>query len=422
MLFRFSLYGFLKNQRYFEPFLILVFMEKGLSFFLIGTLVMFREIIVNLLEIPSGSLADVWGRRRCMILAFAGYLVSYLMFGFSTNYAGLLAAMFFLAIGDSFRSGTHKAMIFSWLRAQGREHERTRIYGFTRSWSQLGSALSCCLAAVFVFTEDSYGNVFFYAAVPCVLSIINFLGYPAALENRDRAGFSLKSLYAHTLEAMKLCLGKPALRRLVFESMGFEGFFSACKDYLQPVLQATALAAAAGLAFAEGWSDVQRSAILVGAVYLALFLGSAAASRKAHRVVSICGSQERAASYLWLVALIVCLLIAIGAWFGLGPLVIVAFVALHLLQNIWRPVLVSRFDAYAPERQGATILSIESQAQRGATMVLAPLLGFLVDWASKAGDTTLWPLGLIGLAICLLFWLTSRRHSSVLQGGQTGTS
>ena len=29
MLFRFSLYGFLKNQRYFEPFLVLVLLDKG---------------------------------------------------------------------------------------------------------------------------------------------------------------------------------------------------------------------------------------------------------------------------------------------------------------------------------------------------------------------------------------------------------
>ena len=32
MLFRFSLYGFLKNQRYFEPLLFLVLVDKGLSF------------------------------------------------------------------------------------------------------------------------------------------------------------------------------------------------------------------------------------------------------------------------------------------------------------------------------------------------------------------------------------------------------
>ena len=36
MLFRFCLYGFLKNQQYYEPFLILVFREKGLSFLQIG--------------------------------------------------------------------------------------------------------------------------------------------------------------------------------------------------------------------------------------------------------------------------------------------------------------------------------------------------------------------------------------------------
>jgi hypothetical protein len=67
MLFRFSLYGFLKNQRYFEPFLVLALLEKGLGFFEIGLLIGFRELTVNLLEIPSGAVADVWGRRRSMI-------------------------------------------------------------------------------------------------------------------------------------------------------------------------------------------------------------------------------------------------------------------------------------------------------------------------------------------------------------------
>ncbi|MBW1678399.1 MAG: hypothetical protein JRJ79_17855, partial [Deltaproteobacteria bacterium] len=32
-----------------------------------------------------------------------------------------------------------------------------------------------------------------------------------------------------------------SLRRLIFESMGFEGFFKASKDYLQPILKAAAL-------------------------------------------------------------------------------------------------------------------------------------------------------------------------------------
>ena len=141
MLFRFSLYGFLKNQRYFEPFLILVFLEKGLSFFEIGLLIAFREVTVNLLEIPSGAIADVWGRRRSMILSFCAYIASFVIFGLARGVPPLFAAMFLFAIGEAFRTGTHKAMIFTWLSLEGRADERTRVYGYTRSWSKYGSAL-----------------------------------------------------------------------------------------------------------------------------------------------------------------------------------------------------------------------------------------------------------------------------------------
>ena len=63
MLRRFSLYSFLKNQKYYEPFLFLAFIDKGLSFFEIGTLIGFRSICINLMEVPSGALADLYGRR-----------------------------------------------------------------------------------------------------------------------------------------------------------------------------------------------------------------------------------------------------------------------------------------------------------------------------------------------------------------------
>jgi len=79
MLFRFSLYGFLKNQRYFEPFLILIFLEKGLSFFWIGLLIGFREVCINVMEIPTGAVADLYGRRRCMLASFAAYIFSFVM-------------------------------------------------------------------------------------------------------------------------------------------------------------------------------------------------------------------------------------------------------------------------------------------------------------------------------------------------------
>ena len=80
MLWRFCLYGFLKNQRYFEPFLILILLDRGLSFTVIGALVAVREVTTNLLEVLSGALADTWGRRRSMVASFAAYVASFLLF------------------------------------------------------------------------------------------------------------------------------------------------------------------------------------------------------------------------------------------------------------------------------------------------------------------------------------------------------
>ena len=77
MLFRFCLYGFLKNQRYFEPFLMLVFLNQGFSFFLIGLLYACRDLTVNILEVPSGAIADSFGRRRSMMISFLAYIASF---------------------------------------------------------------------------------------------------------------------------------------------------------------------------------------------------------------------------------------------------------------------------------------------------------------------------------------------------------
>ncbi|MBT5535438.1 MFS transporter, partial [Candidatus Poribacteria bacterium] len=297
MLFRFSLYGFLKNQRYFEPFLMLAFVEKGLSFLQIGVLFAFREVCVNLFEIPSGAVADLYGRRRAMVVSFAAYIVSLATFAMSTNVAWLFAAMFTYAIGNAFRSGTHKAMIFDWVRIHGRSDEKTRVYGYTRSWSKLGSAVSVVLGAALVFYTGAYSYIFWFAIIPYALNIVNFLGYPAELDGEQDAPVSFGALFSVLWESLREVAGRRPLRRAVLESLGFEGVFHATKDYLQPILRQTAM----GLPVLLMVSDMKRTAVLVGVVYFVLHVLSSAAARQAHRVVDAAGGEEPAADILWAV-------------------------------------------------------------------------------------------------------------------------
>jgi MFS family permease len=140
MLFRFSLYGFLKNQTYFEPFLVLIFLDKGLSFFQIGLIVALREVVANVMDIPSSALADLYGRRRCMVASFVVYIVSFMVLAFGTEFWHILVGILFFGGGDAFRGGTHKAMILDWLLSQGRETTSARkcmaLRARGRSWGR----------------------------------------------------------------------------------------------------------------------------------------------------------------------------------------------------------------------------------------------------------------------------------------------
>jgi len=405
MLARFSLYGFLKNQRYFEAFLVLALLDKGLDFFRIGVLVSARMLAVNLFEIPSGSLADVCGRRRTLIISLAAYLAGFLVIGAADGIAALGGGMVLLGIGDSFRSGTHKAMIFAWLSAQGRAAERTRVYGYTRSWSKFGSAASVIVGAAIVLATGQYAWAFYATAVPYAAGIVNIATYPRSLDGGG-GGTGLDEVLRHLGGTLRAVVTRRGLRRLIAESMGFDGVFAAVKDYLQPVLETVAIGLVLSGAAAGDLSPVQRTALLVGPVYVALYLLAGLASRRSHLVAQRFGGEDRAAAALWIAVAGVYAVIGAGAWLGATVAVIVGFVTLHAVHNLWRPILISRFDTHGDETQGASLLSVESQAQRLATMVLAPVLGLAVDRAA-AGATAFWPIGAVGAAVAVVFAATA---------------
>jgi len=400
MIFRFSLYGFLKNLRFFEVFLILALRERGMDFLDIGGLISVREIASNLSQIPSGALADAVGRRRCMIVSMAGYLVSFLALGLASSPWMLVVAMVLYGTADSFRDGTHKALIYTWLRQQGREQERTRIYGYTRSWSKLGSALSALIAAALVFVTGSYAAIFLCSAVPAALNLINLATYPRTLDEAiPRDGGGLTRAWRALREAAREVIGRPAIRRLVTDSVAVEGGFAAVKDYLQVIAQACAIALP--LQFAA--TDTQRTAVIGGIAYAILHLLSSRASRHAHRFESRCGGTEPAITRLYQLSAAGMILLAVTLILGAGWPALLVLITLGILQNLWRPIHIGRFDRDGNERHAATLMSVESQASSLATALWAPAIGGMIDHLTGSITppplTHLWPIALAGVPV-----------------------
>lgn len=403
MLFRFSLYGFLKNQRYFEPFLVLAILERGLSFVELGVLVAIREICQQVLEIPSGAIADRLGRRRAMVAAFVAYVVAYLVLSVATGFGLFAVGLGLIGFGDAFRTGTHKAMIFDWLDRQGRTGDRVEVYGYTRSWSQIGSAVSIPIAAAIVFGFGRYGPVFWISAIPAFVDLINLATYPADLDG-EREPTSLRDVARHLWGSLVRVVRDLDLRRLLVEGMTFEGLYKSSKDYVQPLVAAVAIS----LPLLATLDEPRAVAVIAGGVYVVLHVLGAVASRHAHRWVARFGDPARAARGAWWALATSFLVMGVGLWLGARAAAIAAFVLIALLHNLFRPILVSRVDALGERKSAATVLSIESQATSTAAMLLAPLLGLLVDTARAAdlpAASALWPVAAVGLGLCGLMLL-----------------
>lgn len=408
LLWRFSLYGFLKNQQYYEPFFLLVLRDKGLTFLQIGLLFAFREAWVNVLGIPAGFLADMRGRRTSLVVCFCAYVASFAGFAFATSLPLLHLAMFLFAVGESFRSGTHKAMIFHHLRLEGRESEKTRVYGFTRSWSKIGSSVSALLSGVLVFVSGSPAGVFLWAIPPYLLNALNVGTYPRRLEGemaRSDAPFSARAALSTMVRETVSCLRNRPLRGLLLESATLQATAKTVKDYVQPLV-VLALAGWSLRGPLAGVDAGRRSGLLLGVVYFVLNVAAAWASRNAWRFSQ---TERRGFPWLWAAVAGTGVLVAAGSLArgilpGATVLAVTGFVLLVFLENLWRPLLLDRLDDVSDSAYGAAVLSVEAQCSSLGVMVCAPLVGWVADRAGMPG------VGLVVLALAVFAGVSSVRR------------
>jgi len=374
---RFALYGFLKNLRFFDPFIILIFREAGLSFLQSGLLYSIRDVATNLLEIPTGVFADAFGRRKSMVMAFVAYLISFGIFYICTDFALYALAMLLFAFGEAFRSGTHKALILEHLKITGREDIKVAYYGRTRSVSQFGSAINALIAASLVFYTGSCRIMFLASMIPYTLDLFNLLSYPKALDG-DLKHVPFTDIWIQikgTLRDFGRIFTNPLALRALMNSSFSGGSFKATKDYLQPILESFALA----LPFLVLSSEVQRGAVMIGAVYFVVYLFTSYASRSAANFSEKFSSLGRAINVTFLLGAGLLFIAGFAEWTNLIILSIVTFLAFYALRSLRRPMDVAYISDQIESRVMASGLSAEAQLTTILTALFAPGLGFLAD-------------------------------------------
>lgn len=398
--FKFCSYGFLKNLRFFDPFILLFFREMGFSFLQIGTLFSIREIATNLLEIPTGIVADAYGRRRAMIFSFGAYILSFLVFYLLPSYSLYAVAMIFFAMGEAFRTGTHKAMILAYLQATDQIKHKVAYYGRTRACAERGAALSSLIAAALVLYSGSYRIIFLASVIPYIAGLLLMISYPPELDGlarRKNSGKVLKDSLDQILATLRDFIDifkNPGFLRTLFNSASFDAVFKSVKDYIQPVLQALALA----LPILVSLSEDRRVAVLTGIIYFLLYLLAAFASARAGTLEKRTSSLAGSVNTTYLIGSLIILATG-GALLGsLRIPAVLLYVLLYTVMNLRRPLTVGYVSEQISEQVMASGLSGESQVKTILVALLAPLVGFLADTVGIGVA-----LGSMGLLLLIAF-------------------
>lgn len=137
--------------------------ELGLTFhdFLIGESVF--ALVMVLFDVPTGYLADRWGRRKTLILGAFMVATGYLSLLLATGFWSALFSQGYLGLGIATVSGANSALLYDTLLSQGRESEYRKREGF-RFALQLYSASAACIIGGYLYTVGHH--------IPIVVEII----------------------------------------------------------------------------------------------------------------------------------------------------------------------------------------------------------------------------------------------------------
>lgn len=155
------------------PVIVLFWKSHGLSLTTIMLLQSYFAILIVLLEVPSGYLADVWGRKPVLRLSALFLAAASGVYFLADSYVHFMIAETFFALGISFFSGTDAALLYDSLLEHGKSEKFDRIWGSICTASLISSGVFTLLSGI-LFTFNS--------KLPFLLStVVTSCMFPAAI-------------------------------------------------------------------------------------------------------------------------------------------------------------------------------------------------------------------------------------------------
>lgn len=206
-------YSFFWMFMLFMPVLIPFLLSHNLSMQEIFGLQAIFGLGVLLLEVPSGYLADVWGRKRTLQLGAVFYGLGYACLATADGWWDFVLFELLLSVAMSMSSGTDVALLYGWIKKQSRE-SATRMMAY-RQMAGVGAESMASLLASLLITGG-------FAVVMGTQSLIGCLPLLLTLLIREAPGTRPSKDHGKNMRTvLRQIWSESRLLRLIFLNMSF---------------------------------------------------------------------------------------------------------------------------------------------------------------------------------------------------------
>lgn len=368
------------------PIIVPFFQKIGLSMEQVFQVQAIFSFYVLILELPSGYLSDLLGRKKTLLLATFFHAFGFSLFPFVDSFMGVVVVELFLALGLSLFSGTDVALLYDTMEDLGEKGGQARLVGNRMFYAQSGETIASLIGGAIALISLS-AVVIANAVAAWIPFLICFFLYEPERKLMSKKGhkenwkYIFKSLFGHS-----------SLLTLIIFNTVFYGV-------------ATLVAV---WTYQNHWKLLGIPIAWFGVLWASTNMTTAIMGKYAHVVEKNLGST---------LALTLMALLPIAGYLGLGfveGLWSITFIyCFQICRGLGQVLLKDALNTRVTGDMRATANSVSSLGVRLVFCTIGPLMGWMTDVYSQPVAFRNFGYGYIFIFIVLMVPLLGQRKKFV---------
>jgi len=353
------------------PIIVLFFQEHGLTLTEVMMLQSIYSFSVALFEIPSGYIADIFGRKKTIVLSTIFTFIGFLVFSFFGGFYAFAIAQVLVGIGGSLMSGSDSAIIYDTLLETNSKTSYTKIEGRSYAIGNFSEAFAGILGG-FLAVGSIYMPIYVQTSILFFSIPIAFTLIEPTMHKENKLDRSFKAVFEVVKFAM---VDNQKLKWLIIYSSAMGVATLSMAWFAQPFFK-----------------SINIPLAYFGILWAVLNFSAGITSFNAHQF------DKKDNSYKMLFYLALAMPISF-LFLGYNTSVygLIFILLIYLLRGIVTPILRNAINENTASNKRATVLSVRSLIIRISFAISAPILGYIADNYSLA-------ISFYGLAIVVGFF------------------